>query len=334
MLMAITAWSCSEDDLDSKSIFDNSVEEQNHEFDVWLYNNYTKPYNIDFKFRMEDKESDMTYNLVPAQYKKSVALAKMVKFLWIEAYEELAGNDFISTYCPKMIHLIGSPAYNTQGSIVLGTAEGGLKITLYNVNNINIEDIDIEQLNYYYFKTMHHEFAHILHQTKNYSTDYQTITATNYQSSNWVNVEDLDALWMGFITPYGSSEPNEDFVEMIANYVTHTADWWDEQMFQSVKCGYTCTYYAQEGEEIVLKKESFDDIYYTAAQMEYIRQMQGWETLEQVSVDNFGYDALTQKLDIVKDYMKVTWGIDIDQLRDIVQRRSEEVIKMDLETLN
>lgn len=50
--------------------------------------------------------------------------------------------------------------------MVLGTAEGGMKITLYNVNDINPDKIDINLLNEYYFQTMHHEFAHILHQTK------------------------------------------------------------------------------------------------------------------------------------------------------------------------
>lgn len=50
--------------------------------------------------------------------------------------------------------------------MVLGTAEGGMKITLYNVNDINPDQIDINLLNDYYFQTMHHEFAHILHQTK------------------------------------------------------------------------------------------------------------------------------------------------------------------------
>ena len=45
-----------------------------------------------------------------------------------------------------------------------------MKITLYNVNDINPDKIDINLLNEYYFQTMHHEFAHILHQTKNYES--------------------------------------------------------------------------------------------------------------------------------------------------------------------
>lgn len=282
-LVAVAFCACSEDDLDSKSIFDSETVMEQNEFDQWLLNNYTTPYNINFKYRFDDKESSKGYHLSPADYDKAVALAKMTKHLWLESYEELAGPEFIRTYCPKLMHLVGSPAYNSQGSIVLGTAEGGLKITLYNVNNIDLDDIDIDELNYWYFKTMHHEFAHILHQTKNYSTDFNLISASNYQSSSWVNVTDQDALDMGFVSPYASSETQEDFVEIIAIYVTNTAEYWDELVGVA----------SEEGQALI-----------------------------------------NQKLALVKDYMLTTWGIDMDELRSIVQRRSQEVLTMDLSTLN
>lgn len=293
LFTALMLGACSEDDLNSNSIFDTEDTGVQNEFDSWLLNNYAGPFNINFKYHLEDKETDMGYNLVPADYDKSVALAKMVKFLWLDAYEELAGPHFIRTYCPKIIQLIGSPAYNSKGEVVLGTAEGGLKITLYNVNAIDLDNIDIDELNYWYFKTMHHEFAHILHQTKEYSTDFGTISASNYQAGSWVNVEEVvhpqlgkispAALNMGFISSYGSSEPQEDFVEFISIYVTHTAEYWDAL----------------------------------------------------VSLANdYGREIIDQKLAIVKDYMKTTWEIDLDELRTVVQRRSQEVLDMDLSTLN
>lgn len=46
-----------------------------------------------------------------------------------------------------MIHLVGSPAYD-EGQITLGTAEGGLKVTLYNVNTLDPHNPDIEVLNF------------------------------------------------------------------------------------------------------------------------------------------------------------------------------------------
>ena len=229
LLLIVTAsilfWSCGEETLDSKSIFENE-ELVMTDFDNWLYSNYTVPYNIEFKYKFDDKESNTKYNLAPARLDKSVALAILVKHLWIDVYEELLGKEFLSKYSPRLFHLIGSPAYNSQGSIILGTAEGGLKVTLFNVNMLDVENPDIDMLNYWYFKTMHHEFAHILHQTKSYTTDFNLISATDYQSGSWVNIEDEEALQMGFVSPYGSSESQEDFVEILAVYVTNTEVYW------------------------------------------------------------------------------------------------------------
>ena len=282
-LATLSLWSCSEDDLDPNSIFGGTeTGKVPNEFDTWLLDNYTTPYNIEFKYRFEDMESDDEYNLAPADYDKSIALAKFTKYLWLGSYEELLGPEFIRTYCPRLMFLVGSPAYNTQGSVVLGTAEGGLKITLYNVNNISLTSINVDQLNYWYFKTMHHEFAHILHQTKEYSTDFNEITPSNYQSTSWVNVSDQEALDMGFVSPYASSETQEDFVEIISIYVTHTAEYWDNLVGSA-------------------------------------------------SAEGQGY--INQKLEIVKDYMTTTWGIDLDELRDIVQRRSQEVAQWDVNDL-
>jgi len=223
---SIVLGACSEDKLDSHSIF-NTESPERDAFDTWLLLNYVVPYNIQFNYKYIDKESDNTYNLIPAEYDKCVAMAKLTKYLWIDSYNELLGEAFIKTYCPRMIQLIGSKAYNSQGSVVLGTAEGGLKITLYNVNELNANSPDIDFLNTWFFKTMHHEFAHILHQTKNYSTDFNLIS-TDYQGPSWLNLEsDEVANTMGFITRYASFSPDEDFVEIISNYITHDAGYWE-----------------------------------------------------------------------------------------------------------
>ena len=224
--------SCSEDSLSDTSIFDTESPERN-ELDNWLLTEYVNPYNIDFKYRFEDKESDHQYNLLPADYDKSIALAKLVKFLWLESYEELMNDEgmFIKTYCPKIITLIGSKAYNPDShSVVLGTAEGGLKVVLYNVNELDTDNPDVEVLNEWYFKTMHHEFAHILHQTKDYPVEYNEITMGKYTGPGWRKLSEKEALELGFISNYASTESQEDFVEIIANYVTHDAQWWKERM--------------------------------------------------------------------------------------------------------
>lgn len=281
--------SCNSQDIDidtANSIFQDPSDEQNNAFDQWALENYTNPYNISLKYRMEDKESDMEHVLTPALYDKSVVLAKIIKYVWLEAYDEVTGSpDFLRHYVPKTLHFIGSPAWQDNGTTVVGTAEGGRKITLYNVNDINIKEIDINQLNEYYFHTMHHEFAHILHQTKNYDPAFDRITENAYVGSDWyIKVDpitgvassryDEDAWIEGFVTAYAMSEPREDFVENISLYATSSKAEWNNMLQQA----------GETGRAIIEKK-----------------------------------------FDMVYNYMLQTWNIDLNDLRDVVLRRQHEI---------
>ena len=237
----LTCSSCAEDDLSPNSVITEETSDPTP-LDTWLYDNFVVPYNIEFAYRYQDMETDMAYNLTPASYEKSVQMAKLVRHLCLQSYDEVTGStDFIRSYFPKMIYLVGSPAYNNNGSVVLGTAEGGTKITLYAVNRMDPTDVNL--LNEWYFKTIHHEFAHILHQTKPYSTDFDQITGTS-ESSRYVgnacfDVYPSDALARddGFISAYASTSADEDFVELISIYVTNTADTWASMLSSASSSG-------------------------------------------------------------------------------------------------
>ena len=233
-LFALSMSSCTKDELSSTSVFVDDTTESTP-LDAWLITNYVKPYNIDFQYRYLDMESDMLYGLIPATYEKSIQMAHLVKFLCFEAYDTVTGSTtFIRNNFPKMVFLVGSPAYNNNGSIVLGTAEGGAKITLYNVNNLNPRNVAM--LNEYYFKTIHHEFTHILNQTKPYSTDFDQITGTTtgveyVGNSCWeVYPTDASALSDGFISRYSSTSAAEDFAELVSIYVTNSASTWNSKL--------------------------------------------------------------------------------------------------------
>ena len=279
--MAVSFIACEEEPLDPESqILDSKVEE--NEFDKWLVDNYIEPYNIMFKYRMEKNESDFNYWLVPAKYENAIKMAKLMKFLCFEPYDELTGSkEFIKSYYPKMIHLVGSGAYRNNGTFVLGTAEGGLKITMYFVNEMVI---DPAYLNEYYFKTMHHEFAHILNQIKPYSTDFNAISGPDYVTDTWSDAwaSEREAQQNGFISEYASSEHGEDFVELLSIYVTNTPEYWNN----------------------VLKNAGA------------------------------GAEKINAKFEIVYNYMLNSWNIDLNELRDIIQRRQSEIDTLDLETLN
>ncbi|WP_291591657.1 zinc-binding metallopeptidase [Bacteroides sp.] len=276
LLLIGTLWSCREDELNDKSIFDDGEEIAKTKFDDWLLHNYTYPYNIAFKYRMEDIESSMDYTLAPADLDKARKLSKIIKHLWIETYDEIAGVDFTRAYIPKVIHLVGSAAYEDNGMIV-GTAEGGTKVTLYYVNRLQI---NTDFLNKYYFLTMHHEFAHILHQTKNYDPEFERISEGSYTGGDWYNIESSTALKRGFVDSYASSEPREDFAETLAVYITNSADYWESQL---VRAGET------------------------------------------------GAPIIKEKMEYIRIYMADVWGIDVNQLREIIQRRSKELDSLDLD---
>ena len=180
------------------------------------------------KYKMEDIESDMKYHLVPADSAKTAKLSIIMKYLWFDAYNEVVGPDFIKENMPRTIHFIGSPAYNSEGTMVLGTAEGGLKITLYMVNSLDDKTLkDYDTMNKYYFHTLHHEFTHILNQKIPYDQSFKLITESGYVSGDWYTISDKTAHQAGFVTPYAMVEPLEDFAEMLSGYVTMSQSEWN-----------------------------------------------------------------------------------------------------------
>lgn len=219
--------SCSDDDPSSQSIFPTTSPKRDA-FDKWLLENYTFPYNVEMKYKMEDIESDMKYHLVPADSAKTAKLSIIMKYLWFDAYNEVIGPDFIKENMPRTIHFIGSPAYNSEGTMVLGTAEGGLKITLYMVNSLDDKTLkDYDTMNKYYFHTLHHEFTHILNQKIPYDQSFKLITESGYVSGDWYTISDKTAHQAGFVTPYAMVEPLEDFAEMLSGYVTMSQSEWN-----------------------------------------------------------------------------------------------------------
>ena len=287
LIMTMGLVACSEDDkISSTTIFPTTPPERDA-FDIWLQKNYTATYNIDVKYKMEDIESDMTYQLVPADSSKSAKIAILIKYLWFDAYNEAVGQNFVKANVPRIIHFIGSSAYNSNGTETVGTAEGGLKVTLYKINDIDESRIQTDayyhRLNEYYFHTIHHEFTHILHQKVPYDTNFKLISEANYRSTDWYLYSTAQAQRLGFITNYAMSQPDEDFAELMSTYITSSKSEWESDM---------------------------------------------------ATAGTSGADIINQKLEILRKYMQESWGLDIDLLRDIIQRRASEMKTLDLEHLN
>jgi substrate import-associated zinc metallohydrolase lipoprotein len=244
LVLGVGLVSCSGDPANEPSIFDTSTP-QRDELSQWLVDNFTYPYNVTFMYKWDYIETDYKYNLLPADSAKSAKLAMLTKYLWFDAYAEVAGADFIKANTPRVITLIGSPAYNSEGTELLGTAEGGYKVVLYKVNELTPEMLEnYAALNYYYFHTMHHEFTHILNQKKPYNTDFDLISEKDYVSGDWYQNSHSAALKLGFISNYAMSEAREDFAEMAAYYVTLSESEWNERISSA----------GTTGKEIIAKK--------------------------------------------------------------------------------
>lgn len=285
VLSVLFTAACSSDEPDYNRNVITIGNTEKTEFDKWLEANFVNPYNIAFKYRYEDIESDLDYYVVPAEYNKAVKLAHLVKYLCVDTYNEVAGTDFTCEYFPKMFFTIGEWEYKNNGTFILGTAEGGRKILLSGINYLDQYIENAQMLNHYYFKTIHHEFTHILNQTKAIPTEYQLVTGNGYVADNW-SEEPYNEIYLsrGFISSYAQHSYQEDFAEMMSIYITNDADSWEALLKEADK----------ESEALI-----------------------------------------QQKLDIVKNYMLTSFGIDLDTLRSILQRRQNEVFsgKVDLEDL-
>jgi substrate import-associated zinc metallohydrolase lipoprotein len=188
--------------------------------DQWLYDSLVVPYNIAVKYKWDQFELDLNKDIVPPKEEKVIPVMQSVKRVWMEPYILQAGELFFKKYSPKLFVLAGSANWNLDGSITLGTAEGGRKIVLYLLNDFKnktmpgytpADSVIPKQM----FHVIHHEFGHILDQTIRRPVEFDNVTKGFY-TADWINTNDYAARQDGFITAYAESSPFEDFVEMIS----------------------------------------------------------------------------------------------------------------------
>lgn len=281
--MVLGFTSCAEDKLEDRSIIVDSKTEQT-DFDKWIKANLTDPYNIQFVYRYDHNETDMNYYNVPADYEQAVKLAHIVKYASIEAYDQVVGVEFTRKFFPKLFYATGEFQYRNNGTMILGTAEGGKKIFLAGTNHLNKLSTNVEDLNTYYLRTIHHEFTHILNQTKSFTADYQKVNGNLYISDAWSSQDGQTGyLDRGFISAYSQMEAREDFAEMLSMYITNTPQQWAAWMADA----------------------AVDDKTGAAAP---------------------GAGYIAKKLEMVRTYMHDEFDIDIDELRDEILRRENDVI--------
>ena len=188
--------------------------------DQWLYDTLTVPFNIATKYKWDQSELELNKTIVPPKEEKIIPVMRTVKKMWIDPYIAQAGELFFKKYSPKFFVLAGSASWNLDGSITLGTAEGGRKVVLYLLNDFLNKGMPGYQLkDSSVLKEMahviHHEFTHILDQNTRRQIEFDKVTAGFY-TSDWINNSDATARNDGFVTAYALSQPGEDFAEMVS----------------------------------------------------------------------------------------------------------------------
>jgi len=197
------------------------------ELDNWITSSLTNPYNIELVYRFDRNETDPARNISPIELDRVKPTAEAILNTYIKVYEKVAGPTFIKTYTPKQFVLYGSPSYNTNGSITLGTAEGGRKVVLYELNELDFNNSsDIRRK----MRTIHHEFTHIINQMIAIPPSFEQVTKADYEA-DWTNTTtnpESISRSLGFISRYARSAYTEDFAEVVAHLIVEGQMYYDD----------------------------------------------------------------------------------------------------------
>ncbi|AUP78616.1 hypothetical protein C1H87_07800 [Flavivirga eckloniae] len=190
-----------------------------NDLDIWLRSNFVSPYNIEILYKWDINDTDVDRFIHPPFEESVRPMAEALQKAWIEPYTALGGENFIKNIAPRQFTFAGGFNFDPDTPTrILGIAEAGSKITLFDLDFLDFTDINsIKQP----LKTVQHEYAHILNQNIPFDIIYGQINPENY-NANWFNRSDAQARELGYITAYASSQSGEDFVEMVSEMLTNS----------------------------------------------------------------------------------------------------------------
>lgn len=180
------------------------------DLDKWIDANYLVPYNINAQYKWNQNTVDNTRYLFPPTVSKVQPALEIVKQIWLQSYANIAGPDFVKKIAPREIVLVGGVNSNSNGTRTLGIAEGGQRITLFEVDNLVKTNRAVVAE---FIHTIQHEYVHILNQTKPFDEQaWGKITPSGY-TATWHLEATSTSRELGFISSYARSNIVEDFAE-------------------------------------------------------------------------------------------------------------------------
>ena len=188
------------------------------DLDKHIEKNFTREYGMAIRYRFVDRFVDPFTRVTPPRLESVQPMLDFIQTFWIDPYLDLeGGEEFFREHVPAEIVLLGGFIFNEDGTVTLGTADAGAQITFTSVNLVDPTDEDWRTLQ---LQTVYHEFAHIIHQRYKLPNSFETIAAGGYTGpGSWFTLTDEDALLRGFVSPYSTSSPNEDFAETVAFFL-------------------------------------------------------------------------------------------------------------------
>ena len=191
--------------------------------DDWLIATFLDEYNIDVIYRYNRFFHGEDRDIAAVKVEKVRPQMQTVLEGFILPYRKVAGVPFIKRMVPKQFVLFGSGSYNPDNSYVLATAAAGRNITIYDLNNFDLSSPNdvVGKL-----RTIHHEFTHTLNQIVPMPEDFQLITKSTYLAT-WTSTSAATARANGYVTPYASSQPGEDFAETVSHLLVNGQAWFD-----------------------------------------------------------------------------------------------------------
>ncbi|MCT4217339.1 hypothetical protein J2O08_13550 [Elizabethkingia anophelis] len=239
LLLFVIIGSCRQDnDKLGNSILVDQLPYTPNATDVWLKTNFEIPFNIAALYRWEPQYVDYNRYLFPPKVTSIKPAMEIVKTLWVDTYSKIGGNDFLKKLAPREIILIGGVNKNKEGIVTLGIAEGGVRFTLFQTDNLvdkitdkNTSSDSKKSLIRNFIHTVQHEYIHILNQNKAY--DEKALQAIvkegglGQYKTDWYSDSDASAREKGFITAYAQYNIGEDFAEMASFMLQYSKSEYD-----------------------------------------------------------------------------------------------------------
>jgi substrate import-associated zinc metallohydrolase lipoprotein len=267
--------------------------------DQYLYNNLGnslfEKYGTATRWKWNDNFIRPSQRATPIKSEFVIPSTKLVNHLWIGPYAAIgkSGLDFITPLFPAELVYIGSYIYEDDGSRLLGFAEGGARVTLLNLNSLDFQDRDwMSDPGGGILTTVHHEFSHIVHQKYGIPVGFNKISKS-YLGNNWLNIQSRDeAIKLGMVRNYATVNEFEDFCEIISHL-------------------------------LVVDKVDFEQDFIT---QEDCSKFTNPDDIANCRELNAGRVLIKKKVDLVVDFYKSKFNVNLLTVRDTLQVRLDKVL--------